>query len=143
MTTDNTTTTDRCTHGGDCTLHPESQGLHNYDDADLRAELEQWRATFGENALRDAQRIIAERDQLRAQVAFYGGPQKQPGRVSIVPAEQREPLYAAYKAAREWAEQNGESYTDDGIIQAAVKAYRAELIVQAKATAEQAAGVSA
>ncbi|WP_431895821.1 hypothetical protein [Micromonospora haikouensis] len=41
----------------------------------------------------------------------------------IVPYAERAPLYAAYQAARDWAEQNGESYTDDGIIQAAVKAY--------------------
>ncbi|GHJ11194.1 hypothetical protein TPA0907_55610 [Micromonospora humidisoli] len=41
----------------------------------------------------------------------------------IVPYAERAPLYAAYQAAREWADQHGESYTDDGIIQAAVKAY--------------------
>ncbi len=134
---------DRCTHGGDCTVHPGEGRLHNYDADELRAEVEQWRATFGESALKNAQAVLAERDRLRAQVAFYEGPQKQPGRVTLVPAEQRAPLYAAYQAAKEWAEMNGASYTDDGIIQAAVKAYRAELIAQAKNAAGQAAGVPA
>ncbi len=103
--------------------------------AAARIEVEQWRAAFGESALKNAQNVLAERNRLRAQVAYYEGPQKQPGRINLVPAEQRAPLYAAYKAAREWAEKNGESYTDDGIIQAAVKAYRAELIAQAKIAA--------
>jgi hypothetical protein len=78
--------------------------------------------------------------RLRAQIAFYEGPQKQPGRVSLVPAEQRKPLYAAYKAAHDWAEKNGSDHTDDAMIQAAVKAYRTELIVQAKQAASGAGG---
>ncbi|MFG1846712.1 hypothetical protein [Micromonospora carbonacea] len=57
-------TTSNCTHGGDCTIHPTAQGLHNFDADEMRAELEQWRATYGENALRNAQRILADRDRL-------------------------------------------------------------------------------
>ncbi|WP_371409756.1 DUF550 domain-containing protein [Micromonospora zamorensis] len=56
----------------------------------------------------------------------------------LVPAEQRAPLYAAYKAAREWAEKNGESYTDDGIIQAAVRAFDAERRAQGQAVIDYA-----
>ncbi|MEV1315321.1 hypothetical protein AB0J14_04470 [Micromonospora arborensis] len=36
--TDNTIM-DRCTHGGDCTVHPGEGRLHNYDADELRAEL--------------------------------------------------------------------------------------------------------
>jgi len=41
--TDNTTM-DRCTHGGDCTVHPGEGRLHNYDADELRAEVGQLRA---------------------------------------------------------------------------------------------------
>jgi len=64
--TDNTTM-DRCTHGGDCTVHPGEGRLHNYDADELRAEVEQWRAAFGESALKNAQNVLAEREQLRAE----------------------------------------------------------------------------
>lgn len=63
----NQTTTDHCTHGGDCPIHPDARGLHDYDVAEMRAELEQWRATFGETALRNAQQVLADRDALRAE----------------------------------------------------------------------------
>ncbi|MEU7980521.1 hypothetical protein AB0B63_18555 [Micromonospora sp. NPDC049081] len=109
--------TESCAHGVYCQFHPDALGANDQERDRLHAELA----------------------ALRAQVAYYEGPQKQPGRITLVPAEQRAPLYAAYKAAREWADRNGESYSDDGIIQAAVKAYRAELVTQAK----QASGVSA
>jgi hypothetical protein len=46
--------------------------------------------------------------------------------------EERAPLYAAYQAARNEAEEVGGSFTDDSIIQAAVKAYAAELTAQGR-----------
>ncbi len=43
----------------------------------------------------------------------------------LMTENERAPLYAAYQAARDEAERCGGSFTDDGIIQAAVKAYAA------------------
>jgi 3-oxoacyl-(acyl-carrier-protein) synthase len=49
-------------------------------------------------------------------------------RASVVPYEQRKPLYAAYRAAHEEAERIGETCSDDRIILAATKAYEAALV---------------
>ena len=35
--------TERCTHGGDCLIHPDAQGLHDYGTQDLRAEVDRLR----------------------------------------------------------------------------------------------------
>lgn len=45
---------------------------------------------------------------------------------------QREPLYAAYRAAHEQIERLGDDLLDDSIIQTAVKAYEAKLIEQGR-----------
>ncbi|MFJ8687379.1 hypothetical protein [Micromonospora wenchangensis] len=101
--TDNQTTADRCTHGGDCQIHPDAQGLHDYDVAEMRAELEQWRATFGENALRNAQTILADRERLAGiETAVLH-------MLALAPDEYRQAIVAARAAGSDtdYAKNNG------------------------------------
>lgn len=61
-------------------------------------------------------------------------PRPAPARVTT-PAE-RAPLYAAYAAARAKAAEVGADYHDDGIVQAAVKAYETEEIARLRREVE-------
>ncbi len=55
-------TTDRCTHGGDCRIHPYAAGLHDYDAAEIESLTDQLAASRAMcDELRDRNTTLAER----------------------------------------------------------------------------------